>query len=256
MSLLGGPSAQEPPPAALPETARWSDAETLAQEKETTGRYWSSSPLAEHEPLRRLFPGHSTRTVRGAPDKPFVMLGLLTGYEERVIKSGRNEGKRMARFRIEDEEGTIEAVMFSEGFERHRGQLADNRVLFFEGDVDTSREEVSVRVHGVHTPEEAPRALTERVRIEVTATTDLTRLASVLARHRGERPMLLSLSPEPSLRIDVRTGGRFSVAPSTALVEEVEALCGPGTVRFHRRPLTPPRSVESRKPYARAATVD
>jgi len=255
MSLLGGPSAPEPPAMPLPAVPRWTEAEILAQEKETTGRYWSSHPLAAHEAMGRLFSSHSTRTLREAPDRtPFLMIGLLTGCEERVVRSGRNEGKRMARFRIEDFEGTVDAVLFSDGFERHRALVAENRVLYFEGDVDASREEVSVRIQSLVAAEDAPRLLAEGVRVDIPASTDVAALARVVARHGGDRPLLLALSPEPAWKIGVRAGSRFRVTPSPALIEEIEALCGPGTAHLRPRPPTPPRSPERRSGFARVAS--
>jgi len=255
MSLLGGAAAPEPPTIALPDAPRWSEAEILAQEKETTGRYWSSHPLAEHETLGRILSSHTSRTLREAEDRtPFVMIGLMTGYEERVVRSGRNEGKRMARFRIEDFEGTVDAVLFSDGFERCRSLLGENRVLYFEGDVDASREEVSVRVQSVVAAEEAPKAFTESVCIEIGATTDLAGLARLLGRYRGERPVLLTLapeSPETPWKLGIRAGSRFRVAPSGAFIAAVEALGGPGCVQLRPRAPTPPRSTERRGSYAR-----
>ncbi|MHC4339908.1 MAG: DNA polymerase III subunit alpha, partial [Planctomycetota bacterium] len=53
MNLLGGPGpdAGDAPAAVLPPVAPWSESEMLRLERETTGRYWSSHPLAQHETL-------------------------------------------------------------------------------------------------------------------------------------------------------------------------------------------------------------
>jgi DNA polymerase-3 subunit alpha len=215
MSLLGGTTLRAPAPR-LPEVEPWSEAELLRLERDTTGRYWSSHPLAAHEQLVRTFASHTTRTVRDCPEGTEVVLGgLVLGVTERIIQKGRNEGKRMARFRIEDFDGTLDAVMFSEAFQRFREVLADGRVLFFSGDVDASREETSLRVSAVHTPEEAPRELAGSVHIRLGEGTPLQELAELVRRHRGARPLVLAFSPEADLRVAVRAEERFSGSPST-----------------------------------------
>ena len=132
----------------------------------TTGRYWSCHRLAAHEDVVRTFRTHATTTLAGCMEgTPFILGGIVVGLAERVIRQGRNEGKRMARFRIEDFDGAVDAVIFSEAFQRHHTLLEENRVLFFSGDLDASRDEVSVRVNTVLTPEEAPHALTGSVHL-------------------------------------------------------------------------------------------
>jgi len=244
MSLLGetGTAAPAPP---LPEVAPWTDREKLAFEVETTGRYWSGHPLAEHEAVVRVFGSHDTRRLRDcAEGTPVVVGGLVTGLLERVIRSGRNEGKRMARFSLEDGVGKVEAVMFSDAFARCREKLAESEVLICTGDVDTSREEVCVRVDDAFTPEEAPRELAGSVQIDLDGQVGadggdglapgaaLEDIRELLVRHKGERPVLLTLHPEPGLRVAVRAERGLAIDPTPVFVREARDLLGPRAVRL------------------------
>jgi len=235
MSLLGeAVQAEAPPP--LPTVAPWSEAEQLRLERDTTGRYWSSHPLAEHETLVRTFGSHTSRTVRECRDGVEVVLGgLIVGLQERVIRSGRNEGKRMARFRIEDFDGTVDAVMFSEAFQRYRDVLADNEILFCSGDVDASREEICVRVNSVCRPDVAPHELAGLVRIDLGAAAPLQELRTVLERHAGSCPVYLTLEPEPGTRMVIRADDGYRVDPTPELVAAVRELAGENAILLRRK---------------------
>ncbi|MFQ5846005.1 MAG: hypothetical protein ACE5JG_13560, partial [Planctomycetota bacterium] len=247
MNLLGdaleGAGAPAPP---LPEVEPLGDAELLQGERDTTGRDWSSHPLSEHADLIQAVASRTARTVQECGEGDRVLLGgLVVGLQERVIRSGRNEGKRMARFRIEDFDGSVEAVVFSDAFQRHRELLADNRVLFFSGDVDASRDAASIRVGAVCTPDDAPRALAGSVLLHL-AETDPERLSGLrrrIERHPGDRPLRLSLAPEPGVRVLLRTD--LAVHPTPALIRELRELLGRDNVRLRPRPL-PPRAPRRR----------
>ena len=135
--------------------------------------------------------------------------------------------------------------MFSEAFQRHRDQVTENRVLFFRGDVDASREEVCVRVNEVFEPETAPRALAGLVLLHLDRT-DVDHLRLVresLERHRGDRPVLLSVEPQAGVRVLMRADAAFSVDPSPAFVQELRELVGPERVQL----MPPPEGPKARK---------
>ena len=205
----------------------------LLNERDTTGRWWSSHPLDEYRDLVEVFGSHNTRSVRECPEGTDVTIGgVLLDLQERIIRSGRNEGKRMARFRIADEQGAIEGVIFSEAFQRYREKLADNRTLFFAGDVDASREEVCVRVHGVYRPREAPHELAGMVQIHLPEQAPLGDLRELLGHYHGERPVLLTLQAGPGLGLTIRAGETLGVDPTQEFVAEVRSLVGETNVRI------------------------
>jgi DNA polymerase-3 subunit alpha len=236
MSLLGEAVQAAAPQPTLPAVPPWSEAEQLRFERDTTGRYWSSHPLAEHEALVRAFGSHTSRTVRECREGTEVVLGgLIVGLQERVIRSGRNEGKRMARFRIEDFDGTVDAVMFSDALQRHRDVLAENEILFCSGDVDAAREEICVRVSSACRPAVAPHELAGLVRIELDATAPLPDIRQALERHAGSCPVFLTLEPEPGTRMVVRADDAYRVDPTPEFVAAVRELAGENAILLRRK---------------------
>jgi DNA polymerase-3 subunit alpha len=232
MNLLGEIAGNAPAPP-LPNVEPWSETEQARPERETTGRCWTSNPLAGSEDLIAALSTHSTADLAGCPGRtPVVIGGLLLDLQERVIRSGRNEGKRMARFRLEDAHGSVEAILFSEAYARCRAILAANEVFFFVGDIDDSRAAVTLRVTAVHTPAQAPGRLGE-VELRLSAGTDVDAVRATIARHEGSRPVRLRLRPEPGLTVVVRPDDGVQVDPTPALRAELEALLGPDCV-VHR----------------------
>ncbi|MHC4953515.1 MAG: DNA polymerase III subunit alpha [Planctomycetota bacterium] len=236
-SLLGGGADADAPEPTLPDCPRLSDAEKLQYEKELTGRYWSSHPLAEHEELLRTFASHAVRDVQGCAEQtPVVLAGLVSGVQERVIQRGRNEGRKMARFRIEGFNGTVDAVMFSDPYAQYRELLTENRVLFFVGDVDASRDECSVRVADVHVPEEATRALAGMIQLDLTDQINIPDVEDLLREHKGDRPVLFALTPEPGLRVAIRADLAFGVDPTPDFLGAARLLFGYEHVRLRAAP--------------------
>jgi DNA polymerase-3 subunit alpha len=251
MSLLGAASAGPAPEPPLPPAAPWSESELLRHERDTTGRYWTSHPLAAHEKLVRQFAPFTTRSVRECGEGTEVVLGgIVVGIEERVIKSGKNEGRRMARFRIEDFGGAVGAVMFADAFQRYRELMKENEVLLFAADVDASREEVSVRVHDVYRPADAPRELAGLVEVDLGPNAHLQEVREAFGRFPGGKPVRITLRPAPGLRVGMRADGAIQVEPRAELLAELKAI--PGVLDVRLRAALPQRRREA--PWKRRET--
>jgi hypothetical protein len=117
-------------------------------------------------------------------------------------------------------------------------------VLFFSGDLDASRDEVSVRVNTVLTPEEAPHALTGSVHLDLGGDPGELpgKIRAVAERHRGTCPILMTLAPESGLSVVVRAGKSFTVDPTAALLRELEEIVGAAKIRLvPAKPTAPQR---------------
>jgi len=253
MSLLGGDAIETAPEPTLPDCPRLTDQEMLQFEKDLTGRYWSSHPLAEHEELLRNFASHAVRDVQGCHDQtPVVLAGLVIGVQERVIQRGKNEGKKMARFKIEGFNGTVDAVVFSDAYAQYRELLTENRVLFFAGDVDASRDEASVRVSDVYLPEHATRELAGTVHVALAEDISLMDAEDLIREHKGNRPLLFVLTSEAGLRIAIRADEAYNVDASPEFLNAAKKLFGERGVRVRA---APPKRKE-RKSFKRRAPAN
>ena len=110
--MFGG-GAQEPAairsatPAAQLAIAEWPEEEMLAFEKETLGFYVSGHPLNKYSDELRLFADASTETLYRFVDQQVNIGGIISQVKKTKIKKGRNEGKMMAKFILDDQFGDL-----------------------------------------------------------------------------------------------------------------------------------------------------
>jgi hypothetical protein len=105
--------------------------------------------------------------------------------------------------------------------------------------VERSREEPGLVVTRILTVEQAQRERTTGLALELRVDTHgpghIDRIVEVLQRARGSCPVFLFFR-DPSGKIAVlKASDSFRVNPATLPRAELEAVLGPGTVRFSRQ---------------------
>jgi DNA polymerase-3 subunit alpha len=170
---MGGP---EPAPApgksasALARAVPWSEAETLAFEKETLGFYVSNHPLDEHAPLVQGLGNTTTRRLRdkqNRQDERVCIGAMICGIRSLVVKSGKSAGQKMAVMTLEDKEGTIDCVAFSDCYARYSETIQPDRIVFVVAKVDMSRGDCQLICEQVIPIAAAPEVLAQRVRVVI-----------------------------------------------------------------------------------------
>jgi DNA polymerase-3 subunit alpha len=143
----------------------------------------------------------------------------------------------MAVFILDDIAGGIEVVVFPETFGKHGSLIAADAMVLVRGKFE--KDDESARL--VATELMSIAALRERTAREVAIHLSVPphgrptfeALAELLSRHRGDRKVSLELDvkgqPKP---LRVRADVAQRVRPSERLVEEVEQICGSGTVEI------------------------
>jgi DNA polymerase III subunit alpha len=143
----------------------------------------------------------------------------------------------MAVFMLEDIAGSLEVVVFPETFSKHGSMIEADAMLLVRGKFE--KDDESARI--VATELLPISALRERTTREVIihlhndqqGRTTFEQLAELLARHRGDRRVLLELdvkAQDTSLRVRSEVAQR--VKPTERLVSELEQLCGSGSVEL------------------------
>jgi DNA polymerase-3 subunit alpha len=159
--------------------------------------------------------------------------GIVGGL--RPLKT--KKGDRMAVFMLEDIAGSLEVVVFPETFSKHGAIIEADAMLLVRGKFE--KDEESARI--VATELQPIAALRERTTREVIihlhdgqqGRTTFEQLAELLARHRGDRRVLLELDVKGNDRsLRVRSEVAQRVKPTERLVTEVEQLCGAGSVEL------------------------
>jgi DNA polymerase III subunit alpha len=225
---------------AVPATAApLGPADLLHGERETLGFYLSGHPL-DHwaRVLRELRAVPIAELAARAAEGTFdaVIGGLVSGLKARATKEGRNQGKRMASFTLEDQTGSVRAVAFSDVYERHDKLLADGAALLVTASLRPSdSEHVELRVEEVAPLQGIERRRASALRIEIdlaqhAAPETLEHLHETLLRHEGRMAVRLRLIG-PTWFADVTPTRVLGVSPE-AVMPALTAILGPGRVEY------------------------
>ncbi|HJQ99846.1 MAG TPA: OB-fold nucleic acid binding domain-containing protein, partial [Candidatus Polarisedimenticolaceae bacterium] len=237
-SLFGGgagPAAKVDDPK-LPDLPDWDDKTRLAHEKATLGFYVSGHPLGSLGELLDDFATHRTGGLRDLPSGTEVRVGgIVTDFRRRKSK----KGAWWASFQLEDLEGVVEVLVFPKAFEQHQALLANDRAVLVSGRVESEEGRLRLTADEVAALDDLRERKADGVelRLEADEVDDelIGRLREALAAHRGGTSVYLEIVRPGAFRALVRAEPGWSVAPSPGLAEAVEAILGPGRMRYRAR---------------------
>ncbi len=225
-NLFAEPSEDaRPPEATYPDTPPWSPKDKMQWERESIGYYATNHPLAQHERKLRTIVQRNTTDLTESMSRQEVRLGgMIRELRTMTVSRGKNAGRRMAAFNLEDFMGTVECVCFADTFAKLEPILQEDLVVVLEGRINTSRDEISVGVDSLVPIEEAGRSYARGLLIELQTTEDetLDRLESVLTAHAGPLPVVLQFQPTANRVACVRAGATWSVQADLGLLEAIE----------------------------------
>ncbi len=200
--------------------------ERLAWEREVLGFYLTGHPLAAYNEQLDRFADCRVPELAGqfaAGAEHATVGGLVTALKVMPIRrEGRNHGRRMAVFQLEDPGGVVRVVAFPDVFETHERLLAEGESVLVvatlkgEGDhVELVADEI-VALDGI----DSRRAAALRVVLDLDEM-DEDRLEAVreyLLEHSGNMPVRFELLrrghfrarlvPPPALTVDPQAGTR------------------------------------------------
>ncbi len=212
-------------------------ADTLRAEFEVLGFYLSGHPLEERAGLVSILSSGSTEELSGQAGATDVSLaGMIMGYSEMLVKSGKLAGQKMARFRLEDLKGSINVTCFPRTYEENKERLEDGAVVVIRGKLEENADEAAMLLDKVLSLEEALATFSGGLMIHLGVEDKglLPRLTEVLEKHRGQQPLYLQVTGDDGCSRRVRAGSDWGVAISNELAVEVDGLLGRGRVRMAR----------------------
>jgi len=227
--------AQDDEPAAaipLPSVPPWNEAAQLAFEKEALGLYMSGHPLERFSDELKAFGAQRIAELTGSLADVWVG-GIVSGL--RPLKT--KKGDRMAVFMLDDIAGGIEVVVFPETFGKHGSLIAADAMVVvrgkFEKDDESARLVATELMSIAAVRERTAREVAIHLSVPPHGRPTFEALAELFSRHRGDRKVSLELDVKGQLKpLRVRADVAQRVRPSERLVEEVEQICGSGTVEI------------------------
>jgi DNA polymerase-3 subunit alpha len=224
-------------PHASSDAAEWDEATRLRHEKEALGFYITGHPLERvQESLSRLSITPIQSLAEAQDGAEVTVAGLVVS---RKITTTRR-GDRMAYARLEDLTGTIEAIVFPELFKSSGALLESDQPVLVTGALDCGDQGSKLKATKLRSLEDAQTRLNRQLRITVGPTAlsvdQLVQLRAVLTRHPGSCPVALTLRHPEQRQATVLLDRQYWVAPTPALLADVEALLGAGAFADHGAP--------------------
>jgi DNA polymerase-3 subunit alpha len=227
MSMFDGLAAAAPDDW-LPDVPEWEESVKLAREKEALGVYLSGHPLDAYRALLKSRCPVTAADLGEAADGQEVALGVVvTALAEKTGK----KGGRLAVLTVEDLSGSVEAVVYSDLYERaapllHKPSLP----LWFKGIVVQEEKGPKLVAQDITPLEGALPFWPERVdlRLQAAAVTreQLLKLKEVLSRHSGPVPAFLHFLEPGRPDAVLALPPELHLTPSENLAAEVNQLLG------------------------------
>jgi DNA polymerase-3 subunit alpha len=219
---------------------RAENSERLAWEREVLGFYLTGHPLNDYRQQLKRYADCSIADLaeRFADGSERVTVGgLITSLKVMSIKKeGRNHGRRLGVFRLEDADGAVRVVAFPDTFDVHEHLLEDGApvmvVASIKGDgdhVELMADEI-VSLVGI----DSRRAAALRVVLDLDQINDerLEAIREYLLEHPGELPVRFELLRRGQFRARLVPPPALTVDPGTGAREGLKALLGSGWCEF------------------------
>ena len=218
----------------VPEIPEWPENQLLSNEKEMLGFYITRHPLARFERLLKNYSSASIDALGSLRDGMDVNIGGI--ITKAKITTTRKTGEKMAIVSFEDLTGTMGVLVFPRTFQQYANLIKADSMVFISGKLTLREEEPKLIANQVIPLEEVKKRLTKAVLIKLATTglddDALDSLKNALSRHRGKIPVTLFFQDPSGKRISISAGKKFAVSPDDFLIEEIEELCGSGSVRL------------------------
>ena len=222
--LMGGAEPHDPP---LPNVPDWTEKDSLAGEKELLGFWVTGHPLDRYQEKIAELATHDTGSLEGLNKNAEV---ALCGVLRSIARKRNKEGKPWVALTIEDQQGSVDGMVFASSYERLAAQVVEDQAVLVRGLIlpeENAAPKVSVQdiipldVARV----DMPSVISIRVWLGRNGGTDrAAALDELFKRKPGETQVRLRLeSPRDfSVLLDVPA----KVRPDKEFRAALEAICG------------------------------
>ena len=238
-SLFGdmGGVRRSPELDRLPDIPEWSDSEILASERATLGFFLSGHPLDAYQDEIASYATCDTRSLPDKGDEGEVAIAGLIG-SIRTLRT--RKGDAMAVFRLEDQYGDAEVVVFPDLYRDSFGILSSDVAVLVKGKPEVGEDVGKVLASKMVPLDEVKQreagSMTVRIPLDSFFEDTLPHLRELLEHHKGECDVRFELT-RVEYKVLLRPHLFLRVEPSEDLVQSLEAMCGAGAVELSRHRL-------------------
>ena len=246
--LFGGEdpnkSRAEVPQWKLPSVTPWIQQESLGYEKDVLGIHVSGHPLEQYEESLRHWCSNTTSSLKNKADGSEATVGgILTSIRMTVVRIGRSAGKKMALVTLQDRNGSVDGVIFSDAYQRFAHLLQKDGGVIVIGTVDRSRGDLQLLINRVICIQDASLHLARRLELTFVKgegrgdTQSKMELASGLLKQAGASRVASGAIPAEVV-VHIHTGKHIAtirsqrrVVVEPKLLEQLGGVVGKNNIR-------------------------
>jgi DNA polymerase-3 subunit alpha len=208
----------------------WDKATLLNYEREMLGLYVSDHPLLGVEGVLRSNSDISISELadeENGVDRTVTIAGLITGIQRKVSRQGAS----WAIVTVEDLEGAIDVMFFSNTYNQYAMSLVEDRVVKIRGRVDWREEQLrftALEMSPIDLTTGPIGPFTLSVQENQLTPPVIERIKEALRAHPGKREVQLVVSDKGKTTTH-KLG--FHVTSSPSLHADLKAILGPECVR-------------------------
>jgi DNA polymerase III subunit alpha len=215
----------------LPEAPDWDARTTIRFEKETLGFYISGHPLDFYADQVAAICSADTQSVKEKREGTEATLcGMLSVVKELTTR----KGDRMAFLSLEDKEGLLEVVSFSETFLHVQPLLAKDEPLVVIGKIQHDEKGSKILAERIMTLEEAQVQTVDAIRIRLQVDgldrDGLAKLRHLLMNHPGDCKTFLHLTVSGKGEAVIALTPKLHVKPTGSFFEDMNEHFGMNSV--------------------------
>lgn len=210
----------------------WPETEMLKHEKDALGFYITGHPLSKYREALAMLGVKQLSGLEDISDKQEVQVAGVVSNIKKIKTRGKAEN--MGYLTIEDEDGSLEAVVFPDLYNATTGLLNKDALIVVKGSIDRTEKGVKLVSREISGMDAFISNIGSQ-KVELTVSSDLLQadklreLKELLPEYAGRYPLYLRLHLNGSQVIMTTC---FNVAPSSGMIGKVEGLLGKGTVKI------------------------
>jgi len=213
------------------EAVEWEETELLKNEKEALGFYITGHPLSRFDNMLRKMRTKRTSELDNAVDKEEIVIGgILRALKKKNVKS---TGDMMAYVSLEDDEGSVEVIVFSELFKSVNTLLKKDALILVKGTIDRDEKGVRVRAREVscleNTGWDKPKDLEITMDDSAASHDQLKMIRALVDQYPGNGRLFLRIRTDSSQAL-IAAG--ITIRPDAVLISTLQDMVGRGSVTF------------------------
>jgi len=218
----------------LPNVPRASSSDILAMEKEILGFYISGHPLSRCKQLIEEYTNATSSTFEDIENgEPITIGGMIASVRNHTTKND----KQMAFVTLEDLEGTVDLVVFSEALESCSNAIQEGNIVWVKGHTGNgqrSREVASILVDEILSLDDARQRFTTSIHVRLPSTmlesSALESLKSVFSENKGGCNLFLHFKTPQYDEVVIQANPDTKLSPTEATISRIEQILGERSV--------------------------